>query len=354
MNPTSWLFVLSSVVVVVSAVGTALVRRVTLRHQLLDCPNERSSHTRPTPTAAGVAIVVTFLAALMLTEWVGGGTGLGTAFLPLILSAFTIAVLGLLDDLRGLSARSRLVVQIVAATGFCVGFEPLRSLQLPGLGAIALGPLAYPLSVLWLVSLTNFYNFMDGIDGIAGGTGVLVSGFFAAAFIAAGGSAATPVLLGAACLGFLAHNYPPARIFMGDVGSGFLGFVLGALAIIGTHHWQLPTTAFALALAMFILDTSVTLLRRIARGEKWYAAHRSHYYQRLVQAGWTHHRVDSLEFALTALFCLVGYGYLISSGPWSQVMLAILVVIVFTGFTLLVRFVEQRLYSNSRTEPDQT
>lgn len=345
MQLSSSLVILPAVAVALSAAGTIAVRHLTLRRQWLDRPNERSSHTIPTPTSAGIAIATTFLLALCIAEKLLGGSGLGNAFLPLLTCAASMAILGFIDDMRGLSARLRLLVQASAATLFCLWSEPLRELHMPGIGALALGPLAYPLSVLWLVSLTNFYNFMDGIDGIAGGTGVLVSIFFAVAFAMAGGSPLAPLLLGAACLGFLAHNYPPAKIFMGDVGSGFLGFVLGALAIIGSDQLRLPATAFILALAMFIFDTTVTLVRRVLRGEKWYAAHRSHYYQRLVRAGWTHDRVDWLEFCLTALCCMASYAYLSASGALSQGLMAAIVVCLFAGFTLFVRQVEQRGHS---------
>ena len=337
--------VLSIAVAVLSSLGTSLVRHVTLRKNLLDVPNERSSHTRPTPTSAGLAIVVSFASGLLAAELFLGGSGLGPAFWPLVCASLAIASVGLVDDVRGLSARARLVVQVVAAVGFCIGFEPLRRLSIPVVGQLDLGPLSYPISVLWLVSLTNFYNFMDGIDGIAGGTAVLVCTFLAIAFASAGGTVLTPVLLGAACLGFLAHNYPPAKIFMGDVGSGFLGFTLGALAIVGDHQLELPASAVLLALGMFILDTTMTLTRRIARGEKWYAAHRSHYYQRLVQAGWSHRDVDSIEFALTPLFCLAGYIYATSSDPIPRAALVGLVVVTFAGFTVLVRRAERSSHS---------
>lgn len=337
-------FVLTIAVAVLSSLGTSLVRHVTLRKNLLDVPNERSSHTRPTPTSAGLAIVVSFAIGLAAESFLGG-SGLGSAFRPLLCASIAIAVLGLVDDIRGLSARLRFVVQVVAAVGFCIGFEPLRRLSIPVLGQVELGALSYPVSVLWLVSLTNFYNFMDGIDGIAGGIAVIVCAYLAVAFASAGGSALPPLLLGAACLGFLAHNYPPAKIFMGDVGSGFLGFTLGALAIVGDHQLQLPASAVLLALGMFILDATVTLTRRIARGEKWYAAHRSHYYQRLVQAGWSHRDVDSLEFALTALFCIAGYIYATSPAPILRAALVGLVIVAFAGFTVLVRRVERSSHS---------
>lgn len=335
MLAASWLWILAVAACLLAAVLTAAVRKITLRHNLLDVPNGRSSHKRPTPTSAGLAIVLSFslfsVAADRLSD-----DGLGRALVPLLCCSGVIAALGLLDDLRNLSARVRFLTQIAAAVAFCLWFEPLKTLSLPGWGTILLDAWALPFSVLWLVAMTNFYNFMDGIDGIAGGTAVIVGLFMACAFGTVGAPIATPLLLAAACAGFLTHNYPPARIFMGDVGSGFLGFIFAALTIIGNQALNLPATGFVLGLGMFILDTSFTLIRRIAQGERWYAAHRTHYYQRLVQAGWSHRRVDILHFTLTALCCISGYMYMQVEQPLTHLGLTAAVISLFVGFMRLV------------------
>lgn len=344
MLATSSLWSIVALTGVISAVLTAAVRYLTLRHNLLDIPNDRSSHKRPTPTSAGVAIVLSFVLCAVGAQALGvASDDFGGALVPLLTCSAFMALVGLVDDLRSLSAGLRFLLQIAAAVIFCAWYQPLTTLNIPGWGTVLLGPVAMPFSVLWLAAMTNFYNFMDGIDGIAGGTGVLFSLFAAAALVSGGGSPLLPLMLAAGCLGFLSQNFPPARIFMGDVGSAFLGFFFAALTIVGNQAFDLPVTALVLGLGMFILDTSVTLVRRMARGERWYAAHRSHFYQRLVQAGWSHRRVDMVQFALTALCCGAGYAYLLVDHGFVRLLLTAIVVAAFTGFARLVIAAERKL-----------
>jgi Fuc2NAc and GlcNAc transferase len=155
--------------------------------------------------------------------------------------------------------------------------------------------------VLALVWLTNLYNFMDGIDGIAGSEAVLVGGAITVILWRAGapGLAIASAILGAAALGFLFWNWPPAKIFMGDVGSGTVGFAFGTIALSAERSVAVPALILLLPLGVFIGDATFTLVRRAMRGEKLYAAHRSHIYQQLVQLGWGHHRVTTAVSVLT-------------------------------------------------------
>jgi Fuc2NAc and GlcNAc transferase len=286
--------VVQLIIVVIAAAaiawaGTGLVRRYAIRRSLLDVPNHRSSHTAPTPRGGGLAIVVTVLmvnAVAYIMDAIEWRLALG-----IFAGGGLVALVGWLDDYRGLSARVRAAAHFAAAIAavILVGGPLLDTVS----GASDSLGLLYPvLAVLSLVWLTNLFNFMDGIDGIAGGEAVAVS-MAGAGFLLTRGNVGLGILvaaLGAACLGFLIWNWPPARIFMGDVGSGFVGFTLGTLALasIASNHVRLEV--WLILLGVFVFDATVTLLRRLGR-EPFYEAHRRHAYQRAVQSGLSHRQV---------------------------------------------------------------
>ncbi|PDW03599.1 MraY family glycosyltransferase [Candidatus Viridilinea mediisalina] len=273
------------------------------RRRLLDVPNERSSHSQPTPRGGGVAIAsLTLLGLCVAPVW---HAELASSTLYMCLAAMLlIAVLGFVDDLRSLPAGLRLGVQCLAA---------VLVLWASGL-FVTNAPSAYTwviaaLTLVWLVGLTNAFNFMDGIDGIAGAQAV-VAGLAWFGFSLAGGHTWLAVLSGLlvmTSLGFLGHNWPPARIFMGDVGSTFLGFSFALLPLffavqnpIGLDFYAWLVVG-ALLVWPFIFDTGYTLVARIKRRERIFEAHRSHLYQRLVKAGFPHQSVTLLYTALSGL-----------------------------------------------------
>jgi len=244
----------------------------------MDVPNARSSHTEVTPRGGGVAIVIAFSTAIpvliysgQLDETFGAG---------LFLAGLIVAVTGFVDDHGHIPARWRLVAHFVSA-GIVVWSLP----QLPAFAffgsSVELAWVAVPLAVLWLVWMLNLYNFMDGIDGIATVEVVTVSFSAGLLYMLSDNSEHVgPVLaLGATALGFLVWNFPPARIFMGDAGSGFLGIVLGALALQVLAWAPELIWAWLILLSVFLVDATLTLLVRLLRGEKVYEAHRSHAYQ---------------------------------------------------------------------------
>jgi Fuc2NAc and GlcNAc transferase len=260
---------------------TGAMRRYALSRQLLDIPNTRSSHTTPTPRGGGVAIVTSFLLAVLWLALVGAiGWPLSAALLG---AGAGCALLGFLDDHGHIAARWRLLGHFAAAGWVLYWLGGAPPLTLFG-HTLAAGWLADALVALYLVWLLNLYNFMDGIDGIAGVEAITVCmGAAAVVGLAPGiGSAADiglPLLLAGAVAGFLVWNFPPARIFMGDAGSGFLGITLGILSLHagGTAPPQL--WSWLILLGVFVVDATVTLLRRLLRGERVYEAHRSHAYQ---------------------------------------------------------------------------
>ena len=262
---------------------TGALRRYALARSLMDIPNARSSHSVPTPRGGGVAIVVSFLLALPLLA----GTGLVTWSLAwaLLGAGAGIAVLGFLDDHGHIAARWRLLGHFAAATWalfWLGGFPPVVMFSF----TVDLGWFGHVLAAVYLVWLLNLYNFMDGIDGIASVEAICVclGGALLYGFLGISGSTqptefVAPLLLAAAVAGFLFWNFPPARIFMGDAGSGFLGITLGILSLQAA--WLVPQLfwSWLILLGVFIVDATFTLLRRLLRGDKVYEAHRSHAYQ---------------------------------------------------------------------------
>src|SRR3989338_551240 len=267
----------------VSFFMTGALRRYALARSLIDIPNARSSHSVPTPRGGGVAIVVSFLLALPLLA--GMGLIAWSLAWPLLGAGAGIAVLGFLDDHGHIAARWRLLGHFAAATWVLFwlgGFPPVVMFGF----SVDLGWFGHALAAVYLVWLLNLYNFMDGIDGIASVEAICVClgcALLYGVLDFAGSNQpmviVVPLLLAAAVAGFLFWNFPPARIFMGDPGSGFLGIALGVLSLQAA--WVAPQLLWSwlILLGVFIVDATFTLLRRLLRGDKVYEAHRSHAYQ---------------------------------------------------------------------------
>lgn len=272
---------------VAAAVLVGVYRRLALQHGWLDTPNARSSHRQPVPRGAGLVIVVLVAVAAATLATPAG-------LLPSLLPGLGLAAIGWWDDLRGVSARLRF-----AAYGLCAalallatGIAPLDTAA--GWLALAGGTLA----LLWLV---NLYNFMDGINGLAAGEAMFVLGAGLLLALPAPAMADLEPLLACAIAivgGFLCWNFPVARVFMGDVGSVFLGFLLGLCAVwsqrLGGPGWPV----WLILGAVFIADATYTLLARIATGQRWHEAHRTHAYQKLSQRWGSHARVVGAAMGL--------------------------------------------------------
>lgn len=289
---------------------TGAIRWLALRSGWLDYPNPRSAHVAPLPVSGGVAIVVVSSAWFALAPI---GT---TAQIVVALCGWTIAIVGFIDDRRPVSKWARLLTQ-VAAIGVLMlvtrEFGPLHVPGLPGDGLLAV--LSTWLALTWLV---NLYNFMDGIDGLAAAEAVTV-GLGLAGCLHFGGYGAPAIVTGCclvsgASLGFLVWNWPPARIFMGDVGSGFLGFLLGALALLAHREAGLSLFVPLILLAVFVTDATVTLLRRVVRRERWYEPHRIHAYQWLSRRFGSHRPVTLIAIAVNA-FWLIPIAFAAATRP---------------------------------------
>ena len=287
---------------------------------VLDHPNERSLHERPTPRTGGIGILSGLLFGLSLAGWSGFSLGgsIGNGFFGsslasgIVFLTYGLALVSFIDDRGGIPVPIRLAVHLAAASVLVIGFGlGIPTLSFPLLGMMNLGWLSVPVSIGFLVWMTNLYNFMDGMDGFAGGMAVVggsaIAGFgwgmgHTIIFLAGGGIAVSSI-------GFLAHNFPPAKIFMGDVGSVPLGFLFGALMLLGVHDRVFDGWVPVMLFSPFIVDATVTLVRRLVRGERIWQAHRTHYYQRLVLTGWGHTQTVLAEYGLMGTCGLLAWGF---------------------------------------------
>jgi UDP-N-acetylmuramyl pentapeptide phosphotransferase/UDP-N-acetylglucosamine-1-phosphate transferase len=277
----------------------------------MDHPNERSLHATPTPRIGGLGIMAGVGVA---SVWLADGM-----LLPVMLAAFALTALSLLDDVRGLPVAVRFMAHFAAAVACLLA-----------LGLTGWALLAGTLAMVWM---TNLYNFMDGVDGLAGGMAAI--GFGALALAAwlgdAPGLAALCAAIAAAALAFLRFNFPPAQVFMGDAGSIPLGFLAAALGILGAMQNVWPWLFPLLVFSPFIFDATVTLIRRALRGEKVWRAHRSHYYQRVVLLGATHRQLALVAYAL--MLAVTGLAFALLLYPqytaWLLILLAAIYLLTF-------------------------
>lgn len=266
------------IAVLVSLILTAVLRRYALNRSIIDIPNARSSHSVPTPRGGGVAIVVAFVLSLVVLAYLQLQTYAQTT--ALLGAGILVAVIGFMDDHGHIAARWRLLGHFIAALWALFWLNGLPALVFFGI-TVDLGWIGHVLAAFYLVWMLNLYNFMDGIDGIASLEAVCVCVGLALSYWLTGHESMVwaPLLLTATVLGFLYWNFPPARIFMGDAGSGFLGIILSALSIQAAWAGSEFFFAWLIMLGVFVVDATFTLIRRLVRGDKVYEAHRSHAYQ---------------------------------------------------------------------------
>ncbi|QXP90304.1 MraY family glycosyltransferase [Methylococcus capsulatus] len=281
------------------------------RRRLLDVPNARSSHRVPTPRGGGLAIVLALLGGEVYWRLVVGEFAVGFAVLA---GGVLVAAVGFWDDHGHLSARWRLLAHLAAAAlavASLPGDMPLR------LGPVSLGSGAFAdfIGVLVIAWMLNLFNFMDGIDGLAGlevvSVGAGATLLLLLSLPSGGALPVAPGLLAAATLGFLAWNWPPAKIFMGDVGSGFVGYLLGCEAIATAKAGTLGLAVWLILAGVFVVDASFTLVRRMTGGQRWYEAHRSHAYQHAARRLGGHAPVDHRVLAINLLWLLPMAGFVV-------------------------------------------
>lgn len=298
-----------------------------LRHlagHLLDHPNERSLHERPVPRMGGIGVTAGIAVSVSLVSPI--------AWWPLWIGAVLLVVISFLDDLVSLPIVSRLVVHFVVATGLVWGMLVWQ-----------IGWAWSVVAVIAIVWMINLYNFMDGMDGLAGGMAMIGFSYLSVAAWVGGNSSLGLVSasIAAAAGAFLVFNFYPAKMFLGDAGSTTLGFLAAGLGLIGWRDAVWSIWFPFLVFSPFILDASLTLVKRMLRGERFWQAHREHWYQRLVLSGWSHRKTALAEYGL---MCVCGTGALVFQWAAPNIRVAILGcwILLVAGLALVVSMVERR------------
>jgi UDP-N-acetylmuramyl pentapeptide phosphotransferase/UDP-N-acetylglucosamine-1-phosphate transferase len=327
---------------------------------LVDRPNDRSLHSKPTPRGGGIGIVIVVLAGWPIAVVLSGGWP-GLDLWWLVLLGLGIAAVSVADDRSPLPATLRLVVHVAFAAGAVSTIGWFLLIHAPGAGIVALGAVGGALTLVWILGLTNVTNFMDGIDGIAGlqcliaGIAWIVAGIWLGdAVVALGG-----VVVAGACAGFLFHNWSPAQIFMGDVGSVFLGFMLSMIPVLASLHAVVEAPPAAARIPLFgglvmwpfIGDGVFTFLRRLVHRDNVLRAHRSHLYQRLVLSGWSHARVSLLYGVWAVLMSAAALMHLTRSGR--GLASAVVAALSLIAIWLLVKRVEAKAGDGKQTTGDR-
>ncbi len=347
-------FLVANVVVLWS---TPVVKTVGLKTGYVDRPGERKIHQRPMVRLGGISIFAGSLTALLIVWWLGGFSGLATdkewEIWGVALGGLAFFLIGLADDLYSLSPTSRLMMQtLVASLSWLVGVR-IDFLSIPFYGLIHIGLLSLPITVIWLVGITNAINWIDGLDGLAAGVcGIsavvllmvtLVMEQPAAALIAAA--------LAGGALGFLRYNFNPAQIFMGDGGSYYMGFTLAGVAVIGLVKTTAVTTVAVTAvilpyliLAVPILDMSTVIISRISQGKSPFQADKRHLHHRLLKAGISHRLTVIFIYALTLWVGSIALGVSNVPSGWGFAI----------GATLLLFYVGWQVWRNSRRIDDNS
>ena len=338
--------------VLISVLGTALsvvlvgwVRKRALRKNILDIPNDRSSHVVPTPSSGGLGIVLTVLGVVVGLILYGGSSA--TILLPFMVTGVAIAALGWKDDQASLSAPLRLSLHSIIALVFVVAIGSKSVISVPILGDVTFAPLiAILVSSFIIVGLINAYNFMDGIDGLAAMQAIIAGSAWFVIFLLNGQTALAlmALVLVVATIGFLYWNFSPAYIFMGDVGSTFLGFTLVALPLMaGAKGMPMSSRLLVTGLLFvgpFLFDSTLTIIRRLLKEENILLSHRTHLYQRLTTIGYSHAHVTTLYTGLFIFSALCGIAFYAGEPLLSTIAIAALLFVLAMlalGVTILER-----------------
>ncbi|MBT6275822.1 MAG: glycosyltransferase family 4 protein [Chromatiales bacterium] len=307
---------------------------------LADVPNERSLHQSITPRGGGIGVLVATVAGLAIAGFAGVAV---THFGAILAGAGLVAVVSLVDDWRGLPAIARGVTHLLAAISIVLWSVYPTQWSVPGVSFDMPVWVAAPVAVLAVTWMTNLYNFMDGMDGFAAGMGLI--GFGTLALL---GSDVGVWHFSALCLGlaagsggFLVVNFPPARLFLGDVGATTSGFIAGAMICWADVYRVFPWWVGVMVFSPFIVDASVTLIRRAFARERIWEAHRSHFYQRLVGLGWSHRRTVVYAYALmiySAALALIAN----TAPPWVQWVMVSLLAVTYTAIMVLITVIDGR------------
>lgn len=308
MSLINFLFIFIS-----SFVLTLIIRKYALKKSLLDIPNSRSSHTLPTPRGGGLAIVISFLVGGAV--YLFGYENSSSSIIALLVASFVIALIGWIDDHGHVDAKYRLLIHFVVAVA--VVFLVLSEFNVSDVNILLQFKIIFGCAfAIWVIWLLNLFNFMDGIDGIASVEAITILAITSYChwyMVPASSFINIYWILGVSILGFLLWNFPPAKIFMGDVGSGFIGFALGIIMLVASTENENMFWIWGIMLGCFVVDATVTLLRRVFLRENIFQAHRSHAYQNASRKFNSHLKVTMAVaflnlFWLAPIACSVAFG----------------------------------------------
>lgn len=316
---------------------TPLVKRLAIRIGAVDAPNYRKVHARIMPRLGGLAIYAAFMIGIILLKVV---TDFQSPYLYAILIAASIIVLtGVIDDMREISAKAKLLGQIVAA---CIvvfgGGIHIEMIKLPFGGELTFGWVGIPLTIIWIVGITNAINLIDGLDGLAAGVSTIALITLAATAMILGNGIviAMAAILAAATIGFLFFNFHPAKIFMGDTGALFLGFMISVIALLGFKN--VTVIAFVIPVIMLgvpISDTFFAIVRRFRMKQKWSDPDKSHLHHRLLDLGFSHRQTVLLIYAMASMFGLVSIIFSMAS-VWGAILI---ITVLLVAIELLVEII---------------
>lgn len=316
---------------------TPLVKRLAFRLGAVDAPNYRKVHARIMPRLGGLAIYAAFIIGVLLLKLV---TNFQSDYLYAILLAATIIVVtGIIDDMREISAKAKLLGQIVAA---CIvvfgGGIQIENINLPFGGELEFGWLGIPFTIIWIVGITNAINLIDGLDGLAAGVSTIALMTLAvmAMILGNGIVIALAAILAAATIGFLFFNFHPAKIFMGDTGALFLGFMISVLALLGFKN--VAVISFVIPVIMLgvpISDTFFAIVRRLRSGKKWSDPDKSHLHHRLLDLGFSHRQTVMIIYAMAAMFGLAAVIFSMAK-VWGAILLVAVILVAIELFVEII------------------
>ncbi len=338
---------------IASFILTPLMRKIALKKNILANPGERMIHTEPIPYLGGVAIYIAFLLGLILAFYFYLPRGIFDRFfyklIGLAIGATFILILGLWDDIKNITPTVKLLGQIIVALLlFSYGFrvEVVTNIFLGGEYHLPLYISAF-ITVVWFVGMINAMNLIDGLDGLACGIAIIASGalIFVSIFLSNYISIIFLIALGGACLGFLKYNFYPAKIFMGDAGSMFLGLVFAAVALVGSQHKA--ATAVALlapisALFIPVADTFIAITRRLVKKKSIFKADRAHLHHRLLIIGLNQRQIVIFLYMVTLYLGLFSFLFVLIPDKYALILLILLALGLFMGIVVM-RFIERKL-----------
>jgi len=312
---------------------TPLVKRLAFRIGAVDAPNHRKVHARIMPRLGGLAIFGGFLVGVAILQPESEYT------LAIILGATVIIITGVLDDMYEISAKAKMLGQLLAALIIIfVGDINIEMINLPFGGELDFGFLSIPFTILWILAITNAINLIDGLDGLAAGvsTIALVTMTTMAFIMGDMFVVAIASVLAASAFGFLFHNFHPAKIFMGDTGALFLGFMIAVLSLLGFKN--LTVVSFIIPIIMLgvpISDTFFAIVRRLRNGQKWSDADKSHLHHRLIDLGFSHKQTVLLIYAIAVLFGLAAIIFSMAK-VWGAILLITVILVAIELFVEII------------------